>query len=206
LSGQAQSCTQVANKKNIDDVLSILSNRYFKLQEFPMYSNLDFPDRFVFLKSGTSRNFSDSWVLGFTDHYLIGIWMWNKDGSAMKWVCGACGAGDLFNKIVYDLETKDYTPQAVNLLSNSQKYVTITSPLDKTVLKYVPSLKDNVQNIKLDFSSNMDYDFVQWTLNGKNFSGQFWNIRPGKFTLRVWLFKNGKEVANDEATIEVQGE
>jgi penicillin-binding protein 1C len=69
-------------------VVDILSNRYNRMPTFPMYSNLDFPDRNVFLKSGTSRKFSDNRVIGFTDNYIIGVRVGNKDGSNMKGVSG----------------------------------------------------------------------------------------------------------------------
>lgn len=65
-------------------VNQILSDRYIKLEEFPLGGNLDFADKKVTLKTGTSRNFKDNWTVGFTDHYLIGVWAGNKDGTEMK--------------------------------------------------------------------------------------------------------------------------
>lgn len=65
-------------------VVSILTDRYAKLGGFPIHSALDFEDRYVFVKTGTSRNFRDNWALGFTDHYLIGVWAGNKSGENMK--------------------------------------------------------------------------------------------------------------------------
>jgi membrane carboxypeptidase/penicillin-binding protein PbpC len=44
-------------------VSSILTNRYFKLGGFPINSSLDFADRNVFVKTGTSRNFRDNWAI-----------------------------------------------------------------------------------------------------------------------------------------------
>jgi membrane carboxypeptidase/penicillin-binding protein PbpC len=52
-------------------VEEILTNRYFKLAGFPINSNLDFADRNVFVKTGTSRNFKDNWSIGYTDKYII---------------------------------------------------------------------------------------------------------------------------------------
>jgi penicillin-binding protein 1C len=65
-------------------IISILSDRYAKLGGFPINSALDFADRFVVVKTGTSRNFRDNWAIGFTEHYLIGVWVGNKSGENMK--------------------------------------------------------------------------------------------------------------------------
>ncbi len=83
LSG-APFCHQIVDHKYTDMVNSILTDRYAKLPEFPINSSLDFADRRVALKTGTSRNFRDNWTIGFTDHYMIGVWTGNKSGENMK--------------------------------------------------------------------------------------------------------------------------
>ena len=70
-------------------VTSILSDRYAKIGDFALNSALDFPDRDVAVKTGTSRNFRDNWAVGFTDTYMIGVWTGNKSGENMKGVSGA---------------------------------------------------------------------------------------------------------------------
>jgi membrane carboxypeptidase/penicillin-binding protein PbpC len=50
-------------KKYIDQIKLILTNRYFKLGGFPINSTLDFEKREVFVKTGTSRNFRDNWAI-----------------------------------------------------------------------------------------------------------------------------------------------
>ena len=68
-------CESVIEKKYTDMINLILTNRYFKLNGFPVNSNLDFQDRNVFVKTGTSRNFRDNWSIGFTDNYIVGVWV-----------------------------------------------------------------------------------------------------------------------------------
>ena len=77
-------CVRKVDKKYTDMITGILSDRYEKLPEFPMYASLDFADRWVALKTGTSRNFRDNWTIGFTEHYMIGVWTGNKNGENMK--------------------------------------------------------------------------------------------------------------------------
>jgi len=105
ISSKSWKCTSIASTWSISNINLILTNRYFKLAGFPIHSSLDFPDRNVFVKTGTSRNFRDNWAVGFTDHYIIGIWTGNKSWAFMKWVSGATGAGEIFSRIVYTLET-----------------------------------------------------------------------------------------------------
>jgi len=99
-------CQKVISKKYTDMIVEILTDRYNKIANFPINSKLDFANNKVFWKSGTSRRFSDNWVVWFTDKYYIAVWVWNKDGSNMKWVSGASGAGDIFAKIIAEIENK----------------------------------------------------------------------------------------------------
>jgi len=65
-------------------VVSILSDRYAKIGDFPLNSALDFENRIVAVKTGTSRNFRDNWAVGFINNYMIGVWTGNKSGENMK--------------------------------------------------------------------------------------------------------------------------
>ncbi len=39
-------------------------------------------------KTGTSADFRDAWAFAFNQHYLVGVWMGNNDGSPSKWLVG----------------------------------------------------------------------------------------------------------------------
>jgi hypothetical protein len=83
----------------------------------------------------------------------------------MKGVSGATGAGDIFRKIVYELDNKETKSNIVFLEKNTEKYIKIISPLDKNVFKINPSIPINTQDIKLNFSTNIDFDSFIWYLN-----------------------------------------
>lgn len=196
-------CKKIIDKKYTDMVKEILTNRYFKLAWFPIHSNLDFPDREVFVKTGTSRNFKDNWTVWFTNEYLIWVWVGNKDGSEMKWVSGATGAGDIFKRIVYELDNeKKHTP-AVILEKESVSYIKITSPLSDTLYKFNPSLPSEQQQIALNFSSNLDFDEVKWYIDGEIFENNFLPIQKihKKTSLKVEVFLHQKKVGSDEVFI-----
>lgn len=110
-------------------ITSILTDRYAKIGDFPLYSALDFENRKVAVKTGTSRNFRDNWAVGYTEHYMIGVWTGNKDGENMKGVTGATGAGEIFRRIVYLLEKNEQTPDLIKKDGIRKEYLTITNPL-----------------------------------------------------------------------------
>jgi penicillin-binding protein 1C len=52
------------------------------------------------LKTGTSSGYRDAWTVGFSHERTVAIWVGNADGSGMRGVTGAGGAGPLFADIM----------------------------------------------------------------------------------------------------------
>lgn len=186
-------------------VVSILTDRYAKLGGFPLNSSLDFADRTVFVKTGTSRNFRDNWTVGFTDHYMIGVWTGNKSGKNMKGVSGASGAGEIFRKIVYALEPIGEEQKTKNLPPKSQNYLTITNPLHGSVYKEDVSKTSEQQKIQLRLGTNIPYDATNWLLDGIKISDTFIKLTRGKHTIEIILSKNSTIVGKEKNTFTVEG-
>jgi len=51
-------------------------------------------------KTGTSTGFRDTWALGFTPEIAVGVWAGNADGSPMRDVSGAEGAGPIWRDVM----------------------------------------------------------------------------------------------------------
>ncbi len=49
------------------------------------------------VKTGTTDDYRDSWVVGYTPDLVAGVWVGNSDGSAMRDIGGASGAGKIWN-------------------------------------------------------------------------------------------------------------
>ncbi len=197
------SCIQVIDKQYTDMIVSILSDRYAKLEEFPLHSSLDFEDRWVALKTGTSRNFRDNWTVGFTKHYMIGVWTGNKNGENMKWVSGATGAWEIFARIVYALEREEYTPDITPDIWVSRDYLEITSPLQGSIYKKEKSKSDDIQKISLSFGTNIKYDRLVWKLNNIELDSALLPITLGKHMIEIILMKENREIARDKSVFEV---
>ncbi|NCP76697.1 hypothetical protein GW830_00940 [bacterium] len=197
-------CTSKINSKYTDMVVSILSDRYAKLGGFSLYSTLDFPDRNVAVKTGTSRNFRDNWTIGFTDHYIIGVWTGNKSGEDMKGVTGATGAGEIFRRIVYTLESKEQQQTPKKESTKEQSFLSITNPLEGSLYKKELTKNTDKQRIQLRFETNIPYDIKQWILDGKKTSSDFIDPVLGNHTIEIILMKDGEIIKQEKNTFQVE--
>jgi penicillin-binding protein 1C len=80
-------------------ISDILSDNSARSPAFGEYSPLNLPF-FCAAKTGTSKDFRDNWCVGFTDTYVLGVWVGNFDGSPMNGVSGITGAGPIFRDIM----------------------------------------------------------------------------------------------------------
>ena len=197
-------CEQLANPKAVSDINLILTNRYFKLGGFPVHSSLDFADRNVFVKTGTSRNFRDNWAVGFTNNYIIGVWAGNKNGAFMKGVSGATGAGEIFSRIVYALEPQSIEQKPISLEKPKKQFLEILSPLPGSVFMTSRLQPEASQRIKLTFRSNYEYDAVSWLLDGKKTPEDFILPKPGSHTIECVLLKDGSIVASAKNLFDIR--
>lgn len=58
------------------------------------------------VKTGTSKNYKDNFAVGFTDRYVVGVWVGNNDQKPMRDVSGITGAGALFRNVMIALREK----------------------------------------------------------------------------------------------------
>lgn len=62
-------------------------------------------------KTGTTQNSRDAWFVGYTAHYVAGVWIGNDDGSRMKKVTGGTLPASLWHDIMlYAHRNKDPLP------------------------------------------------------------------------------------------------
>ncbi len=80
-----------------------LSDPVARLPSFPRGGNLEYPFA-VGVKTGTSEGYRDSWCVGFSDRYLVGVWIGNTDFSPTKGLSGYEGAASIVKKMMYSLQ------------------------------------------------------------------------------------------------------
>lgn len=54
-------------------------------------------DRPAAAKTGTTTDFRDNWVVGYTPNLVVGVWVGNVDNTPMREVTGVSGAGPIYN-------------------------------------------------------------------------------------------------------------
>lgn len=58
------------------------------------------------VKTGTSKDMRDSWSLGWSQRYTVGVWLGNADGAPMGEVSGGTGAAPVWSGLMHWLHTQ----------------------------------------------------------------------------------------------------
>jgi penicillin-binding protein 1C len=108
--GTASAPTIVGDPATWALITDMLADPHARAMSFGLHSVLEMPFAAA-VKTGTSSDFRDTWTVGFTRDYTVGVWVGNFDGSAMRDVSGVTGAGPLWNRIMLHLhENADPPP------------------------------------------------------------------------------------------------
>ncbi|MCA9915594.1 MAG: hypothetical protein KC496_19705, partial [Anaerolineae bacterium] len=51
-------------------------------------------------KTGTTTDFRDNWIMGYTPNLVVGVWVGNADNTPMVDVTGISGAGPIYNQFM----------------------------------------------------------------------------------------------------------
>ena len=77
------STNQVIPQQVAYQISDILSDNVARTPAFGANSPLYFPERDVAVKTGTTNDYRDAWVIGYTPHIVIGAWAGNNDNTPM---------------------------------------------------------------------------------------------------------------------------
>lgn len=97
----------ISEEKYIELINKILSDRKTGIDQFGSASDLNVEGADYAVKTGTSREFHDSYTIGYTKDFLVAVWVGNSDNTAMEEVSGQTGAGRIWH-------------EAMNLIINSE--------------------------------------------------------------------------------------
>jgi len=79
-------------------IATFLADPQARLPSFTGTLEFPFP---VAVKTGTSQGFRDAWAVGFSDRYLVGVWMGHPDHQRMNRIGGVSSAGLLRRILTY---------------------------------------------------------------------------------------------------------
>ncbi len=91
---------QVVRPEYVELINKILQDRSTGVEQFGMRTVLNLFPRNYALKTGTSRDYRDSWVIGYTPDFLVGVWVGNSNHSPMDEVTGQVGAGLIWSEVM----------------------------------------------------------------------------------------------------------
>jgi len=102
----------ILDKKTTRNITDILSDEDSRAPAFGQHSYLYFPDREVAVKTGTTNDYRDAWIIGYTPNFALGVWAGNNDNTPMeKKVAGFIVAplwNSFFKKVFENLPKEDF--------------------------------------------------------------------------------------------------
>ncbi len=130
-------------------ISDVLSDNVARAPELGAASPLNFPGKHVAAKTGTTNDYRDAWIVGYTPNITVGAWAGNNDNSAMEKRVAGFIVAPLWHEFVEEsFATYPDTPfpAAAPAVSDSDKPVfrgiwqgDQVSPVDAFTLQPVPA-------------------------------------------------------------------
>lgn len=77
------------------------------------------------VKTWTSTDFRDNWTISYSSNAIIGVWVWNTDGSSMGDVSGVTGAGPIWHQVAESMISRWMIKKQNSTLQNALKQIPI---------------------------------------------------------------------------------
>lgn len=115
----------------------LLSDNLSRIPVFSPTSSLYFPGREVAAKTGTTQDFRDAWVIGYTPSLAVGVWVGNNDNTPMnKNALSVMVAAPIWHKFL-EFAISNSPPESFNKPSPKQT----ESPVLKGLYRSGPIVK-----------------------------------------------------------------
>jgi membrane carboxypeptidase/penicillin-binding protein PbpC len=152
---------QIADPRYIQLVSRVLSDRTAGVEQFGLASSLNLSQRNYGVKTGTSRDFHDSWTIGYTPDFLIAVWLGNAENEPLKQISGAQGAGAIWHDAMELLMNSPYNHETP-LQFEKTTTVQINDATDFGLSNEEPGAHQNILVTKRDLiTSPHDGDVFQ---------------------------------------------
>ncbi len=98
--------TRIYSEEASSLIANILSDAYARRREFGAGSVLNLPVQTA-VKTGTSTDYRDAWVLGFNSRYVVGVWLGNLNQAPMDGITGSLGPALVMRGIFAELSDRE---------------------------------------------------------------------------------------------------
>jgi len=113
---------QISDPKYIQLVNKILNDRETGIEQFGMKSELNLFQKNYALKTGTSRDFRDSWIIGYTPDFLVGVWVGNADNNPTEKISGQIGAGIIWKETMELMLNSQYNKKTPFIFDDIKEF------------------------------------------------------------------------------------
>ncbi len=120
---------RVADSKYTELVTKVLNDRKTGVEQFGLTSSLNLTQDNYAVKTGTSRDYHDSWTIGYTPDYVVAVWLGNAENEPLQHLTGQSGAGQIWNETMELLINSEYNHRTP-LTFDSIKSFLINGSLD----------------------------------------------------------------------------
>lgn len=91
---------RVLSSRSANLISSILSDNNARTYIFGANSPLYFPNNNVAVKTGTTSDYKDGWIIGYTPSIVAGLWAGNSNNEPLKKEPGSVVAGPIFHSFM----------------------------------------------------------------------------------------------------------
>jgi 1A family penicillin-binding protein len=91
---------QVMSADTAGKITSILSDNSARSRVFGVNNKMNFPGRDVAVKTGTTNDYKDGWVIGYNTDYVVGAWIGKNDNTQIGQVTASLSIVPMWNQIM----------------------------------------------------------------------------------------------------------
>jgi len=84
-------------------ISDILSDNNARAPLFGFNSLLNFPGHYVAVKTGTTNNYRDAWIIGYTNNISVGAWAGNNDNTPMSREIAGLIIAPMWNELMTEI-------------------------------------------------------------------------------------------------------
>lgn len=122
----------------------------------------------------------------------------------MRGVSGATGAGEIFGRIVREIDPSPSDRRETVSERSIAPFLSVTSPLERSVYTIDPTKDVQLQGISILFQTNVPYEKAVYELDGKSFEGSTLPLEAGSHSLKIRLIQGNRFVKEAVTTYEIR--
>lgn len=155
----------VLDKEVSREISDILSDNTARAPLYGFSSPLYFKDRSVAVKTGTTNDYKDAWIIGYTPSIVLGAWVGNNNNTPMEKKVAGLIVAPMWRALMDEI-----------LKNKDVEY--FNKPIKEDSYRLKPVLRGKYQggisNVTEDLILNQNYDSINETLSGGVHSILYW--------------------------------